>query len=91
MCLVLQHILPKGFRRVRDYGFLRGNAKRLLQLVQMTLKVVIDSFKAQEKAKAPARLQKINHTAFAEHPPRQKNKFAYIKSFRKARACSTTG
>jgi len=24
--LVLQHVLPKGFRRVRDYGFLHGNA-----------------------------------------------------------------
>jgi hypothetical protein len=23
--LVLQHVLPKGFRRVRDYGFLHGN------------------------------------------------------------------
>ncbi len=31
--LILQHVLPKGFRRVRDYGFLRSNAKRLL-LVQ---------------------------------------------------------
>lgn len=24
---LLQHVLPKGFRRVRDYGFLHGNAK----------------------------------------------------------------
>ena len=24
---VLQHVLPKGFRRARDYGFLHGNAK----------------------------------------------------------------
>lgn len=47
--LVLQHILPKGFRRVRDYGFLHGNAKRLLQLVQMTLKVVIASLKPRER------------------------------------------
>jgi len=30
MALVLQHTLPKGFRRARDYGFLHGNAKRLL-------------------------------------------------------------
>jgi hypothetical protein len=40
--LVLQHILPKGFRRVRDYGFLHGNAKKLLSLVQLVLKVVIE-------------------------------------------------
>ena len=41
--LVLQHLLPKGFRRVRDYGFLHGNAKKLLSLVQMVLKVLIES------------------------------------------------
>jgi hypothetical protein len=39
--LVLQHVLPKGFRRVRDYGFLQGNAKKLLSLVQLVLQVVI--------------------------------------------------
>ena len=38
---VLQHVLPKGFRRVRDYGFLHGNAKTLLKLVQLVLRVVI--------------------------------------------------
>lgn len=27
--LILQHVLPKGFQRVRDYGFLSGNAKKL--------------------------------------------------------------
>jgi hypothetical protein len=39
--LVLQHVLPKGFRRVRDYGFLHGNAKKLLSVVQLALKVMI--------------------------------------------------
>ncbi|MCP3889302.1 MAG: hypothetical protein GY702_10575 [Desulfobulbaceae bacterium] len=28
--LIVQHVLPKGFRRVRDYGFLHGNARKLL-------------------------------------------------------------
>ena len=41
--LVLQHVLPKGFRRVRDYGFLHGNAKKLLSLVQMVLQVLIEA------------------------------------------------
>lgn len=41
--LVLQHVLPKGFRRVRDYGFLHGNAKRLLRLVQLVLQVMIQT------------------------------------------------
>jgi hypothetical protein len=41
LALVLQHTLPKGFRRARDYGFLHGNAKRLLQRVHWLLQVVI--------------------------------------------------
>ena len=41
--LVLQHVLPKGFRRIRDYGFLHGNAKRLLHLVQLVLQVLIQA------------------------------------------------
>ena len=39
--LLMQHVLPKGFRRVRDYGFLHSNAKKLLFLVQLILHVVI--------------------------------------------------
>ncbi len=41
--LVLQHVLPKGFRRARDYGFLHGNAKKLLALVQLVLHVIIEA------------------------------------------------
>src|SRR5690606_3781043 len=44
MALVLQHTLPRGFRRARDYGFLHGNAKRLLQRVQWALQVIIPTF-----------------------------------------------
>lgn len=39
--LVLQHVLPKGFRRVREYGFLNGNARTTLKKVQWALQVVI--------------------------------------------------
>lgn len=39
--LILLHVLPRGFRRARDYGFLHGNAKKLLFLVQMILHVRI--------------------------------------------------
>ncbi|MCP4142951.1 MAG: IS91 family transposase, partial [Chloroflexi bacterium] len=39
--LIIQHVLPKGFRRVRDYGFLHGNAKKMLSLIQLILHVVI--------------------------------------------------
>ena len=37
--LIVQHVLPKGFRRARDYGFLHGNAKKTLQLLQLILHV----------------------------------------------------
>ena len=41
MDLVLQHTLPKGFRRSRDYGFLHGNAKRILKIVQWALQIEV--------------------------------------------------
>ncbi len=40
--LLLQHVLPKGFRRARDYGFLHGKATALLSLVQQILRVHIE-------------------------------------------------
>lgn len=35
--LILQHVLPKGYRRIRDFGFLHGNAKRVLRQLQLLL------------------------------------------------------
>lgn len=35
---LMQHVLPRGFRRVRDFGFLHSNAKGQLQQVQELLK-----------------------------------------------------
>jgi hypothetical protein len=37
--LVLQHVLPKGFRRARNFGFLHPNSKRLIALLRVVLKV----------------------------------------------------
>ena len=61
--LILQHVLPKGFRRVRDYGFLHGNAKTRLTLVQWVLRVVIEARKPRSrphftcpKCQAPMRI-----------------------------------
>lgn len=45
--LVFQHVLPKGFRRARDFGFLHGNAKKTLRLIQMQLKVFVDITKPE--------------------------------------------
>lgn len=33
--LVLQHVLPKGFRRTRNYGFVHPNSKRLIALLRL--------------------------------------------------------
>jgi hypothetical protein len=37
--LVMQHVLPKGFRRARNFGFLHPNSKRLIQLLHYLLNV----------------------------------------------------
>ena len=39
----IQTPVYQGFRRARDYGFLHGNAKKRLSLVQLVLQVVIAS------------------------------------------------
>ena len=47
---ILQHVLPVGLRRVREYGFLHGKAKLRLKLVQLVLRVMI---KAQAHVPRP--------------------------------------
>ena len=37
--LILQHVLPKGFRRARNFGFLHPNCKRSITLIQLLLQV----------------------------------------------------
>lgn len=51
MALLLQHVLPTGLRRVRDYGFLHGNAKRILKTVQWVLRVLLPDKKQQTAAR----------------------------------------
>ena len=46
--LVLQHVLPKGLRRARNYGFLHPNSKRLIALLRLLV------FKTCSKARAPS-------------------------------------
>lgn len=46
---IMQHVLPKGFRRARDYGFLHGNAKRALKRLQLMLKVILPPSTTQLK------------------------------------------
>lgn len=37
--LLLRHVLPKHFRRARNFGFLHPNSKRLLHLLHVLLKI----------------------------------------------------
>ncbi len=37
--MLLQHVLPKGFRRTRNFGFLHPNSKRLIQVLQLICKL----------------------------------------------------
>ena len=51
--LVLQHVLPKGFRRARNFGFLHPNCKRLIALLHLLLKFAPASALAWIKARPP--------------------------------------
>ena len=51
--LVLQHVLPKGFRRARNFGFLHPNCKRLIALLHLLLKFAPASALAWVKERAP--------------------------------------
>jgi hypothetical protein len=37
--LILQHVLPKGFRRTRNFGIVHANSKRVLALLQERLRL----------------------------------------------------
>ena len=51
--LVLQHVLPKGFRRARNFGFLHPNCKRVIALLHMLLKFVPAQTSTWFKDRAP--------------------------------------
>lgn len=51
--LVLQHVLPKGFRRARNFGFLHPNCKRLIALLHVVLKFAPGRSMAWVKQRAP--------------------------------------
>jgi hypothetical protein len=60
--LVLQHVLPKGFRRARNFGFLHPNSKRLITLLKLLV------FKRPSQPAAHA-LPNISHTECAIDVP----------------------
>ena len=53
--LILQHVLPKGFRRARNFGFLHPNCKRLITLLHVLLKFDPGRAQAWIKERPPIR------------------------------------
>ena len=51
--LVVQHVLPKGFRRAHNFGFLHPNSKRQIKLIQLMLRRIPD-VKFTDAKKRPA-------------------------------------
>jgi putative transposase/transposase-like zinc-binding protein len=51
--LVLQHVLPKGLRRARNFGFLHPNCKRLIVLLHVLLKFIPPQIAAALKPRPP--------------------------------------
>ena len=50
--LLLKHVLPRGFRRARDYGYLHGNCKRMIMILQIISRyfVLSPAMKAPERS-----------------------------------------
>lgn len=67
--LLLLHVLPIGFRRVRDYGFLHGNAAKLLALVQLVLHVKIPKTKHRTRPEFTCPLCKSHMVVIGVRPP----------------------
>ena len=55
--LVLRHVLPRGFRRARNYGFLHPNSKTLIKLIQLLLKFDPKQWLPKQKPRAQVRCE----------------------------------
>ena len=51
--LVLQHVLPKGFRRAGNFGFLHPNSKQLIQVLQLRFRLDPNRAMSWIKKRAP--------------------------------------
>jgi len=52
--LIMQHVLPRGFRRARNYGFLHPNSKVLIRILQHILPVFCTQQFQRKKRPRPA-------------------------------------
>lgn len=48
--LVIQHTLPKGFRRARNFGFLHPNSKSLIRLIKLMFRFNPEKLEKETKA-----------------------------------------
>ena len=53
--LILQHVLPKGFRRARNFGFLHPNSKQLIKVLQWLFKLNPNKWLAKQKPRPQLR------------------------------------
>jgi len=73
--LLMKHVLPRGFRRARSYGFLHPCSKRLIRLLQLVLRVnpLLMLIKKKRRAVIRCRLcgeeMKIIKTRIYRPPP----------------------
>lgn len=79
---LLQHVLPRGFRRVRDFGFLHTNAHVKLKRIQLLLKVKLPERNPDKKpmmckdCKAPMKIILISPKRIPMH-----FRFYYISGY----------
>lgn len=75
LALVLQHVLPKGFRRARNFGFLHPNSKRAIALLQWLFgldpKRLIAQLRPRPQLKCPCcgAAMRIVQTRLPPHSP----------------------
>ncbi len=51
--LLMIHVLPRGFRRTRSYGFLHPCSKKLIKLLQLILRIPAFKMLKKKKERAP--------------------------------------
>jgi len=73
---LIQHVLPRGFRRVRDIGFLHGNAKKILKRIQFVLKVTLPP-KSKNKKKMKCKSCFSTLTVLLVEPKRTPMRFRF--------------
>jgi hypothetical protein len=77
LALVLQHVLPKGFRRARNFGFLHPNSKRSITLLHFLFGMLLKRTPADEKPRPQFRCRccgapmRITGVGLAPRPRRE--------------------